>query len=374
MIAIAGAGIGGLTLGCALAKHGIPFLIFERAAALLPAGAGITLAKNALSALAHIELDEAVRAAGQELKLVALRNRKGRTLVEARFGGAASGAFLAMTRARLQEILFAHLDPRCVRLGCEVVGYERTPDGIRLRAQDGRAIDATILVGADGLNSTVRRAMRGEEPLRYAGYTSWRALVSELPLADVHRSSETWGPGKRFGIVPLGGRQVYWFAVADAAASGRDDPDPRPALSALFAGWHDPVPRLISSTPAHHVLRTDIFDRAPIERWADHRVVLLGDAAHPMTPNLGQGGCQAIEDAVVLADALGSSPDPGEALLRYQSRRLRRANRFVVRSRQLGRLAHLRSAPLRWLRDQALRAVPRGLATRSAARDLDFRL
>jgi 2-polyprenyl-6-methoxyphenol hydroxylase-like FAD-dependent oxidoreductase len=216
--------------------------------------------------------------------------------------------------------------------------------------------------------------MRGDEPLRYAGYTAWRSLAEDIDIDRTDRFTETWGPGQRFGIVPIGGRRVYWFAVADAPAGARDSGDPRPALAARFAGWHAPIEAIIAATGPERILRTDTHDRVPIDRWVDGRVALLGDAAHPMTPDLGQGGCQAIEDAVVLADALTREPDMAAALASYQARRVARANSFVVRSHRFGQMAHVRAAPLRWLRDQALRAVPAKLTARSLARDMNFRL
>jgi 2-polyprenyl-6-methoxyphenol hydroxylase-like FAD-dependent oxidoreductase len=216
--------------------------------------------------------------------------------------------------------------------------------------------------------------MRGEEPLRYSGQTSWRAVVNDVEDIDDGQFTETWGARQRFGIVPLGKGRVYWFAVADAPRGEYDRDDPRLKLRTRFADWHAPIERLLDSTPREHILRTDIFDRPPIEVWIDGRTVLLGDAAHPMTPDGGMGGCQAIEDAVVLADGLEREATVPLALARYQARRVPRANRFVTQSYRIGQLAHVHSTPLRWLRDRALRAVPLRLVARVMARDFDFTL
>ena len=373
MILIAGAGIGGLTLGCALARQGRPFRIFERAPELRPAGAGIALADNAFRALAHIGLDARVRACGEALAVAAICRPSGRPISSFRSSDLRLGSTVAMSRSRLQQALLDALG-REVETGRTVAGYERAGDRVRVRLEDGEAIEGEMLVGADGLRSRVRIAMLGESPLRYAGQTSWRALTRNDGLVEPGQFTETWGPGRRFGIVPIGDDGVYWYAVADAAAGGRDAGDPREALQQMFAGWHAPVAALIGSTAPASVVRADIFDRPPVGRWVDGRAVLMGDAAHPMTPNLGMGGCQAIEDAVVLADAVGSDASIERALARYQAARVPRANGFVERSRRMGQLAHLRSAPLRWLRDAAIGVVPPRLAARSLARDLDFRL
>jgi 2-polyprenyl-6-methoxyphenol hydroxylase-like FAD-dependent oxidoreductase len=155
-----------------------------------------------------------------------------------------------------------------------------------------------------GLHSAVRRVMRGEEALRYSGQTSWRALVDQVDTVQPDRFTESWGAGQRFGIVPLGRRRVYWYAAINAPQGGRDARDPRDMLRVRFAGWHAPIDELLAATRPEAIIRTDIFDRPPIRCWADGRAVLLGDAAHPMTPDVGMGGGQAIEDAVVLAEAI----------------------------------------------------------------------
>ena len=373
MILIAGAGIGGLTLGCALARLGRAFRIFERAPELRPAGAGIALADNAFRALAHVGLDARVRAGGEALAAAAICRPSGRAIGRFRSDDLGLGSTVAMSRSRLQQALVEALD-RDVETGRTVSGYEQAAGAVRVRFDDGEVIEAEMLVGADGLHSRVRREMLGETPLRYAGQTSWRALTRNDARVEPGHFTETWGPGRRFGIVPIGDEGVYWFAVADAPAGGRDAGDPREALQQMFAGWHAPIAALIASTTPAAVLRADIFDRRPVGTWVDRRAVLLGDAAHPMTPNLGMGGCQAIEDAVVLADAVGREPSIERALSRYQAARVSRANSFVERSRRMGQVAHVRSAPMRWLRDTAIGLVPARVAARSLARDLDFRL
>lgn len=371
MIVIAGAGIGGLTLGCALARAGRPFRILERSERLRPAGAGIALSANALRALAYVGLDDIVRAAGHELSVAAICDPNGRVLMEAPVQAIVPGGTIALERERLHYTLQHALGvPVC--LGRAVSGYESRAHGVRVYLDGGETLDADLLVGADGLHSAVRRVMRGEEALRYSGQTSWRALVDQVDTVRPDRFTESWGAGQRFGIVPLGRRRVYWFAVMDAPSGGRDACDPRDVLRARFAGWHAPIDELLAATHPEAIIRTDIFDRPPIRCWADGRAVLLGDAAHPMTPDVGMGGGQAIEDAVVLAEAIAEEVTLDAALARYQAKRLARANRFVKRSYRVGQVAHLRARPLRWLRDRALQRIPLSLIARAMARDFDF--
>lgn len=367
MIAIAGAGIGGLALGCALHHLGQPFRIFEKSPALVPAGAGIALADNALRALEHTGHAAAVRAEGLPIRRAEICDPRGRVIAGV---GELPFPVLVMPRTALQRALLGPI-AGAVECGRTVAGYDQDASDVLVRFDDGASLRADLLIAADGLHSAVRRVMRGAEPPRYSGQTSWRAIV-EATVPE--RMTESWGPGLRFGIVPLRQGLVYWFAVATAPAGGTDGADIIAELRQRFAGWHAPIDDLLARTPAASVLRTDIYDRRPIRKWIDGRVALLGDAAHPMTPNLGMGGCQAIEDAAVLADAIATGgADPG-ALLAYQRRRLKRANGFVERSFVFGRIAQTRHAPVRWLRDRALSAIPRSLALRALKQDLDFRL
>src|SRR5436305_918300 len=180
--------------------------------------------------------------------------------------------------------------------------------------------------------------MVGDGGPLYCGYTSWRGLSPRADLAPEGQTSETWGRGVRLGFVPVGHGEVYWFAVANAPPGGPNE-DARAELMERFGGWHEPIPELIASTPSECIVRTDISDRKPLDRWSCGPVTLLGDAAHPMTPNLGQGGCQAVEDAVVLAECLDSSADALAALAEYERRRIPRANRLVLASRRMGAVA-----------------------------------
>ena len=151
---------------------------------------------------------------------------------------------------------------------------------------------------------------------------------------------ETWGRGRRFGQWGMAGGRAYWYATAERARGpGRPAPGPQAGLLDLFRGWHAPIEALIEATEEAAILRNDVYDRPPLRRWSVGRVTLLGDAAHPMTPDLGQGACQAIEDAVILADCLAGSEDIAAALRAYESRRIPRTSRVVRESRRAGTIA-----------------------------------
>ncbi|MFY0573923.1 FAD-dependent monooxygenase [Cystobacter fuscus] len=251
-----------------------------------------------------------------------------------------------------------------MRTGRAVTGFHDDGERVTVRLSDGTTATGDLLVGADGLHSVVRQELWGDAT-RYSGYTSWRGMTTLPPQAHPTSASESWGPGARFGIVPVGHGEVYWYATRNAPAGVRDEPGrAREALRQCFGGWHAPIAAILDATSEENIFRTDIHDRVPLVRWSQGRVTLLGDAAHPMTPNMGQGGCQAVEDAVVLARCLAREPEPTLALAGYERRRLPRANQFVSRSFQLGRLAQLENTAVRFLRDTLMRLVPTGAALR----------
>jgi 2-polyprenyl-6-methoxyphenol hydroxylase-like FAD-dependent oxidoreductase len=176
---------------------------------------------------------------------------------------------------------------------------------------------------------------------------------------------ESWGRGRRFGIVPLNDGRVYWFATANAAEHGRDPAGQlKLRLFNAFRGWHAPIEAIIAATPESAILRNDIYDRDPLSRWTHGHVTLLGDAAHPMTPNLGQGACQAMEDAVVLAACLSGTRDVDAALRHYEARRIPRTSRIVLASRRIGDMAQWENPLACALRNLLVRATPTAIAER----------
>ncbi|QDE68481.1 FAD-dependent oxidoreductase [Myxococcus xanthus] len=367
-VLVAGAGIGGLTLACALRRAGLSVTVFERSDALKWVGAGLTVQMNATAALRRIGLCDEVVHAGACPTDSAILKPSGSALTRlpvTRIQEELGLPLVCIHRARLQSVLLAHAGEENVRLGLTVTAFHDDGQTVTVRLSDGSSVTGDALVGADGLRSVVRGALLGDAPLRYSGYTSWRGVCSDVPSATPGFVSETWGPGARFGVVPIGFGQTYWFATQNAPAGGQDAPgETRARLQSIFGGWHAPVADLIAATDEANIIRTDIHDRPPVSRWSRGRVTLLGDAAHPMTPNMGQGGCQAIEDAVVLAELLAGEGPVDAALAAYEQRRLARANSFVTRSWSLGRVAQWESSAGRFIRNALFQLVPQGLAAR----------
>jgi len=376
-VAIAGAGIGGLTLAVALRRLGKEVIVLESARQLAPVGAGLALQPNAMKALAHLGLADSVAAAGERIERAAILDQRGRAL-GAEFDVAAvtralGAPTMAFHRARLHGVLLQAAQPVAPRLDARVVGFADGDGGVEVKLASGQTLAADLLVGADGLRSAVRAQLFGEEEPRYAGYTSWRGVTPAGSVPPPARMSESWGRGERFGIVAIGQGEIYWFAVADAPP-GQKDGDVRGELLARFGGWHEPVRAILEATPAARIVRTDISDRPPITTWHRGRVVLLGDAAHPMTPNIGQGACQAIEDAVVLSDRLAAEPEVEKALAAYEERRVRRANAMVLGARRFGAVAQWRNPVAVGLRRTAMRLVPASMTVAQMKKSLDFQL
>jgi len=375
-ILIAGGGIGGLAAAIALRQAGFPVEVLERAPEIREVGAGLTIQANAILALRRLGLDRAVIEAGRPVGTASIRRWDGRLISHTDFReieellGAPS---VAIHRATLQKLLFETLGPGSLRTGAEVAGYEDRGGEVEVRLQDGRRITGAALIGADGIRSAVRaQLLRDGDPL-YAGYLSWRGVTPEGFQPLPQEVSESWGPGRRFGIVPIEQGRIYWFAVLNAPPGGRDETGRvRDHLLRLFGDWHPPVRAVLEATPEADILRNDILHRMPVRKWGEGRVTLLGDAAHPMTPNLGQGACQAIEDAVVLADCLRNEPNLAAALRLYEARRIERANGFVLGALRLGRMAQWENGLARGLRDRLLSWVPPSAAKRQLARSLAF--
>ena len=354
-ILVVGGGIGGLATAAALRGDGHDVEVFERASALAEVGAGLSMAPNALAALDRLGVGEDVRGRGGIAHTILVRTRSGKILSEIDAAGRA-WEVVGVHRADLQDVLLRAAGD--VRLGTSVVGFDSTDDSVALRLESGDTAEGDLLIGADGIRSTVRAQQRREEPLRYAGYVGWRAAIDYDDPGLEGRFSESWGPGLRVGLITLGRGRLYWFVSESAPEDAPPPADSKAYLSGLLEQWHDPIPRVAAATASEALTRLPIHDRRPISEWGRGRVTLLGDAAHPMTPNLGQGAAQALEDAIALRDAIGIEPDPVRALRAYEAARIPRTTMIVRRSRQLGRMAQLESVWACRLRDAVVKATP----------------
>lgn len=359
-----GGGIGGLAVGRLLRDADFEVEILERASHLVPGGAGISLWPNATRVLRSMGVGELLPRP-RSFPGSGLHRWDGRLLlptdigeVEQRYGA----PMLFLRRTTLHGALLSGGVEELVRTGVEVVEVEETRSEVRATTRDGESFRGDFLIGADGVNSRVRQALLGDGPPTPRGIVAFRALIDPPPLEL--GMGEYWGPGRVFGLVPVDGGKLFWLATRRGNPAEVPEPDPIPGLLERHRGWAPEIPTVIEATPSEEILQHALVDRKPTRRWARGRIALLGDAVHPMLPFLGQGACQALEDAEALAGQLRASTDVQAALLAYQERRRKRAARLVGDSRRVGRLAHLRAAPLRAVRDRAVAMTPERLRNR----------
>lgn len=324
-------------------------------------GSGLTLWGNAVAVLRALGLGDALQEVGVVSTRFEVQDHRGATLSRADLAllGQRLGApNLCVHRTDLLGLLLDALGRERVECGRRVVGLDRARGhgGVQARFEGGAVEEGVALVGADGLGSAVRAALHGPADPVYRGYTCWRGVVDlDPPALPPGLVREVWGPGRRVGLNRCRPGQVFVYATCNRPAGQPDPPGGRQAeLRALFEGWPDPVPAVFEALGDATILRHDIVDRPVLRRWGRGPVTLLGDAAHPMTPNWGQGACQAIEDAWVLGQELGRGGDATLALRRYEARRTHRANRLVVESRRVGQVGQLESRALTWLRDRVV--------------------
>ena len=337
-VGVVGAGIGGLTAAAALQGRGIGVVVFERQSDVRDTGAGISLWPNALAALDSLGLGAEVRSAGAALASGGQRRMDGQAgsmFSRAKFESILGDSLVCVDRGELVRVLANRLDSGTVRTGCEVAGYDTGVSGVTVRITSGSQSSVDALVGADGVNSAVARKLNGPFRTSYSGYTAWRG-IAEMESPDGDQILACLGGGHEFGWMPVAPGRIYWFATAWVPQGEEPSGGDHFYLRETFGHWPEPIPDLLAATPPERLVRNDILDRAALETWTHGPVTLLGDAAHPMRPHLGQGGCQAIEDAAVLANCLAASSSPDLAFRTYERRRRRRTSRVVRLSRVSG--------------------------------------
>jgi 2-polyprenyl-6-methoxyphenol hydroxylase-like FAD-dependent oxidoreductase len=354
--AVVGGGIGGLAAGIALKRVGVDATVYERAEEIRPLGAGLSIWPNGVNALRALGLDALVDAPGVSKGGGALRRADGSSLAEfdpAVFVKRYGEPLVGLHRGTLHQALIDGLGRDQLALGAEVRGIA---DGA-LSLADGTEIRPDLIVGADGLHSTVRAGILGEEdPLdsrivAYRGVSAWDWAVPD---------GEWWGGESVAGLLSLPDNNVYWYlAYRGAPESGE--------LTRLLGEYDDPLPEVVAATPESQVLCHQLYDRDPVESWSRGCTVLLGDAAHPMLPFLGQGACAALEDAVELGRAVEQADGIRAAIDAYEAKRVGRTSDLVKGSRKAAKAALLPSKSGRRVRNALISRVP----ARARLRQLD---
>lgn len=367
-IDIIGAGIGGLTAAIAFQKKGFTVRIFEQAKFLTPAGAGIILASNAMQVFKHLNLNTDIQLAGQTISSMNITKPNLRRLSRvslADFENTYKVKNTAIHRGDLQMILLNKIDKKHIFLGHTLKSIMPLENGQKLIFENGEEILSNILIGADGIHSTVRKSVVSKAKIRWANQVCWRGIVNySLPDQYHNQLNEAWGKGSRFGIVPLPDNRVYWYALKTlkkGVVLNVSD------INTYFSEYAPLINNIIHETKDTSIHEAEITDLLPLDNWFNHQICLIGDAAHAMTPNMGQGACQAIEDAYILAECLHKHPTK-QAFETYQKRRQSKVNFIVNTSWSVGKIGHLSNPLLITLRHIILKLIPNTVAKKQSTK------
>jgi 2-polyprenyl-6-methoxyphenol hydroxylase-like FAD-dependent oxidoreductase len=364
-VLVLGGGIGGLSAAIALRKVGFDAHVYEQSPGLREAGAGVGLWSNAMESLDQLGAADEVRRHSRPMRMVGGANDRGEDLslvdLDTLGDEFASAACFVIARPVLLAALAACLPAAVIHTDWRGESLDLLADGVRVHFAGGRTREADLVVGADGLHSVVRPRVVGAGPIRYSGQTCFRG-ISRLRARDAHVLREVHGRGQRAAVCPLEGETAYWWTAYNAPRGVVLPVSARKAhLLERYRGWPFGLEEHIAATEDDAILQNDLVDRAPASPYARGRLVLLGDAAHPTTPNLGQGANMAIDDAIALARALKAEATVSAALRRYEAERLLRTHTIVRRSWAFGRMCLWESSVAIWLREKLVRSTPKAV-------------
>ena len=368
-IAIIGGGIGGLTAAAGLHKIGIKAHVYEQASAFKPLGAGIGIGSNAMLALQKIGVAEDIVKAGMPLHeqrflndTFEVMNSIDFTLLKEKFGE----ENIAIQRADLHEALFQSIDPAYIHFQHEVTDFTQDEDRVLVtfNHHDEKSFD--YVIAADGIHSVFRQTLVPNSRPRYANYTCWRGTTKNQGDVALHISSEAWSKQGRFGWAPLHNGDVYWFACVNAPKADNYYASlEKEGVANLFSHFPPPIGRLIAEAEDDSFLHHDLYDIQPLDTFVYGRILLLGDAAHATTPNMGQGAGQAMEDAYELMLALDSEHSVEAAFARFDARRVQKTKKVIEFSRQIGWAAQWDHPFLVYFRNTVFPFIPKSLLFRS---------
>lgn len=349
-IIIIGAGIGGLSAGIALKKHGHQVTIFERVEEILPVGAAISIWSNGVKCLNYLGLGEQVKALGGNLEMMAyIDGLNNKTMTQFSLQPLIEEVGqrpYPVSRAELQSMLMDEFGRDNIHLGIALTGIEQDEHSITAILSNGQRVTADLLIGSDGTHSYSREYVLGYKPeRRYAGYVNWNGLVEiDENIAPANQWTTFVGEGKRVSLMPIANRRFYFFFdVPLPVGLVQEKAEFQSLLKEYFKGWAEPVQQLIDKINPQTTNRVEIHDIEPFDTWIKGRCVLLGDSAHSTTPDIGQGGCQALEDSIYLARSLAiNTNNLADALQRYQKVRSARANDLILRARKRCDVTHMK--------------------------------
>ncbi len=359
-VTIIGAGIGGLTTALTLQQKDFQVTVYESASEIKPVGAGIIMANNAMQIFQKLGIQHKIENAGNKISSIKITDEQLSVLSELnlhKFEEKYKTYNVAIHRSDLLKILSEAVGMENIILSKRLSKIERNESFV-LTFEDGTTVKSDILIGADGINSVVREQLFEPSIIRETNQLCWRG-VTEVSVSEKyqHDAYEAWGKGKRFGIVKINDTKTYWFAVVNDHLANKQPID----LSDLFKSFHKDVLALINSTPEKDIFKSEIKDLKPISKWQSKNVCLIGDAAHATTPNLGQGACQAIEDAYTIGQLLESDKSFEQVFKEYERLRVKRAHYIVNTSWRMGKIGNLENNLGIWARNTTLRMTPESM-------------
>ncbi|MEN5235689.1 FAD-dependent monooxygenase [Sphingobacterium faecium] len=339
---IIGGGVAGLTAAIGLNKIGIQASIFESAKILAGIGAGFGLAANAIQALDYLDLKDGVIPLGHYLENYNILDEQGKILASPetrKISAQYEQDNFAIHRADLHQFLLQQINITDLHLGKRAFKVEEDKAGIAVFFEDGTIHKTDYLIVADGVKSQLRQQLIPHSAPRYAGYTCWRATIDNAHI-NLKTGFETWGSKGRFGMTPLVGNKIYWYACINAEPNSAQYSNYTiEDLRLNFVHYHDPIPKVLAETKDEQLIWNDIIDIKPLKHLALGNILFIGDAGHATTPNMGQGACQAIEDVAVLVDELKKTKDVKLAFKHFEQRRLKRTRYITETSWTIGKIA-----------------------------------
>lgn len=363
---ICGAGIAGLTTAIALNRLGINPHIFEAAPEIKPVGAGLGLAPNAIQALKVLGIDKEVVRAGQFLNAMTIYDHHGKIISRAdslKISQTFGQDNFCIHRAELHKILLSHIDKEFIHTHKQILKIENNGFASTLFFTDGTVQKADYVIAADGINSVIRRHLLPQVEPRFAGYTCWRAVIDNS--VEYPSAAEYWGPAGRFGLVPLPNHQLYWFCCVNSTRNAQEmKATTAQTLYSRFREYPEVIRQVLENSQSSQLIWGDILDLPPLSQFAFNNVVLIGDAAHATTPNMGQGACQAIEDAIVLAQEIEKTHDPAQAFKAFEKRRIKRTQEIVRDSERIGKVAQLENPLMIGIRNIIMKNLPQSFGER----------
>jgi 2-polyprenyl-6-methoxyphenol hydroxylase-like FAD-dependent oxidoreductase len=358
-IAIVGGGIGGLTTALALKESGHQVIIYESAPEIKPVGAGIIMANNAMQVFDKLGIRQKIENAGHKISNVKITDAQLNTISAtdlSKFEQKYGVHNVAIHRADLQHILADEIGFQNIQLSKRLLKIEKE-HGFKLTFDDDSTVYCDVLIGADGIKSIVRNSLFGAGTLRDTKQRCWRGVCEFDGASEYdHQAIEAWGKGKRFGFVKISAHKIYWFAVIKDKQM-----NDHPNLPELFKDFHPEIIKIIAKTPKDNIIFSDLIDLQPLAKWQDGKVCLIGDAAHATTPNMGQGACQAVEDAYVLGKLLNEGKSVEDVFAQYEKMRMEKAHFIVNTSWKIGELAHFENSIAVWFRNALIKAIPKSV-------------